>query len=218
MSTFVTAGRIIGRQVMLIASGVATGALVGLAVARVASDKMAPWILGRASGVCAYLLLVALVLFGISLSHPGRAGRGRSAMLRMRAHVVLALLTFAFLVLHVVVLATDKYAGVGWWGAALPMGAHYRPVPVMFGIVGAWLVVLAGASAALAGRLPRRAWWPLHKIAALTFVCVWIHSFFAGSDTPALFAVYVGSGLLVLGAALGRYASRRARPLGEPRP
>lgn len=216
MSTVTTVGRIAGRQALLVASGVATGTFVGFGIARVSGNKMAPWILGRASGVCAYLMLVALVLVGISLSHPGRAARGRSAMSRMRAHVILALATFGFLVMHVVVLATDRFAGVGWWGAVLPMGASYRPVPVTFGIVGAWLAVLAGASAALAGRLPRRAWWPLHKIAGLTFVLVWIHGVLAGSDTPALFAVYLGTGLVVVGATVGRYATRRTWSRNDP--
>lgn len=209
MTSAAATGRAIGRELLVLASSVATGVVVGLVVARMSGDKMAPWILGRASGVCAYVMLVALVLLGLSLSHPRRADRGRSAMTRMRAHIVLALLTIAFLALHIVVLATDRYAGVGWWGAALPMGAQYRPVPVTLGIIGAWLGLLAGLSAALAGRLPRRAWWPLHKIAGLTFVLVWIHGVYAGSDTEVLLWLYLSTGLLVAGAAIGRYATRK---------
>ena len=92
-------------------------------------------------------------------------------------------------------LATDRWAGVGWAGAALPLGASYRPVPVTLGVLGLWLGLLAGLSAALAGRLPRRAWWPLHKIAAVSLALVWTHGVLAGSDTPALLAMYVISGM-----------------------
>jgi hypothetical protein len=208
-------GRALGRELAVLASGAVTGALVGFVVARVTGDRMAPWILGRASGVCAYLLLVALVLLGISLSHPRRADRGRSAMTRMRAHIVLSLLTLALTALHVVVLATDRYAGVGWWGAALPMGAQYRPLPVTLGVVGAWVGLLAGLSAAAAGRLPRRAWWPLHKVAAVSLVLIWLHGVYAGSDTPVLLGMYVATGLLVAGAAVERYATRRPRVLDD---
>ena len=130
--------------VAIAVSGAVTGAFAGLVYTQVRGDRMAPWILGRATGVVAYLLLVGLVLFGITLSHPNRALRGRSATMRMRTHVTLAVLTLAAVALHVVVLATDRYAGVGWAGALLPMNATYRPVGVTFGVLGTWLGLLAG--------------------------------------------------------------------------
>ncbi len=189
----------------------AAGALIGQAVARVRGDRMAPWILGRASGLCAYLLLVALVVFGLVLAHPARARRGGSTPGRIRAHIALALFTFAFTVLHVVVLATDRWAGVGWWGAALPMHASYRPLPVTFGVLGLWTAMLAGLTAAAAGRLPHGLWWPLHKIAGVSLILVWLHGVLAGGDTPALLGLYAGSGALVVGVGVWRYVA--ARPI-----
>lgn len=218
MTSIVSAGRGLGRLLLFVAGAGAVGVSTGWAVHRVSGDRMAPWILGRASGVCAYLMLVALVLLGLSLSHPRRAQRGRSATTRMRAHVLLALLSFGFIALHVISLATDAYAGVGWWGSVVPFGAQYRPLPVSLGVLGLWLGLLTGGSAALAGRLPRRAWWPLHKVAALTFVLVWLHGVFAGSDTRALLGLYAGTGLLVLGAVVDRYSHRRPRVLDEAQP
>jgi predicted ferric reductase len=212
--TAATRSRALGRMGAVLVSGVATGAAVGLAVARVRGDRMAPWILGRATGICAYLVLVGVVLLGLSLSHPRRAERGRSAPTRMRAHVTLSLLALALIALHVVVLATDRYAGVGWSGAVLPMGAQYRPTAVTLGVVGAWIGLLAGLSAAAAGRLPRRLWWPLHKVAAISLVLIWLHGVFAGSDTPALLALYLASGAIVLVAAAHRYLARGRVPLG----
>jgi hypothetical protein len=215
MSSVSVRGRAIGHELLVLISAGITGTIAGLVIARVSGDRMAPWILGRAAGVCAYLLLVALVVLGLTLSHPRRAERGRTAMLRMRAHIVLALLTLALMALHIVVLATDRYAGVGWWGAALPLGAQYRPVPVSLGVIGAWVGVLAGLSAGIAGRLPRRAWWPLHKVAAVSFVLIWLHGVYAGSDTRALFGLYAGTGALVLMVAVGRYTARRPQVLDD---
>jgi hypothetical protein len=207
--TMAVRGRAVGRELLVLISSAVTGIVAGLVIARVHGNKMAPWILGRATGICAYVLLVALVVLGLTLSHPRRAERGRTAMLRMRAHIVLSLLTLALIALHIVVLATDRFAGVGWWGAALPMGAQYRPVSVTFGVVGAWVGLLAGLSAAAAGRLPRRAWWPLHKVAGVSFVLIWLHGVFAGSDTRPMFGMYAGTGALVLVVAVGRYTARR---------
>lgn len=215
MTSLASTGRGVSRLILLLAVGGSVGMSAGWVVHRLAGDRMAPWILGRASGLCAYLMLVGLVLLGLSLSDPNRAQRGRSTTTRMRAHVMLALLTFAFIGLHVASLATDAYAGVGWWGAAVPFGAQYRPLPVALGVLGMWFGLLAGGTGALAGRLPHRAWWPLHKIAGITFVLVWLHGVLAGSDTRPMLALYAGTGLLVIGSAIGRYTGRRPRRLDE---
>jgi hypothetical protein len=193
-----------------ISAGV-TGVLVGTAAGSLSGNRMAPWIVGRAAGLSAYGLLVALVLLGLVLSHPWRSRwRRPSSATRIRVHVVLAVLVLALTVLHVVVLATDRFAGVGWWGAVLPMRASYRPVPVTLGVVGAWAGLLAGVTAALAGHLPARAWWPIHKVAAGSLVLAWLHGVLAGGDTYALRWIYVGTGLVVVLVALSRYAARTA--------
>ena len=80
-------------------------------------------------------------------------------------HVSLSVFALAFIVLHVVVLATDSYAGVGSRGALVPMGSGYRPVPVTLGVIALCAGLLAGLTAALAGRVTGRVWWPIHKVA-----------------------------------------------------
>jgi hypothetical protein len=191
-----------------VSSGVSAW-LVGQAVLGVSGNKQAPWILGRAAGVTSYLLLVALVAMGLVLSHPWRSRITRpSSATRIRAHVSLAVFTLAFIVLHVVVLATDSYAGVGWRGSLVPMGASYRPVPVTLGLIGAYAGLLAGLTAGLAGRLALRIWWPIHKVAAVSLVLVWLHGLLAGSDAAMLRGLYLGTGALVALLALSRYAAR----------
>ncbi len=183
--------------------------LVGRGVVAVAGNQQAPWILGRAAGVTSYLLLVGLVVFGLVLSHPWRTRFARpSTATRIRIHISLAVFTLAFLVLHVVVLATDSYAGVGLRGALLPMGASYRPVPVTLGVIGAYAGLLAGVTAALAGRVSARVWWPIHKVAAGSLVLVWVHGVMSGSDTTPLLALYLVTGAVVVGLAISRYAAR----------
>jgi hypothetical protein len=183
--------------------------LVGRAFSTVAGDRQEPWILGRAAGVTSYVLLVALVAMGLVLSHPWRNRVARpSTATRIRVHVSLAVFTLAFLVLHVLVLATDSYAGVGLRGALLPMGATYRPMPVTLGVIGAYAGLLAGLTAAFAGRVTARVWWPLHKVAALSLAMVWVHAVLAGSDSRPLLVLYLVTGAGVLLLALSRYAAR----------
>ncbi|HET9518569.1 MAG TPA: hypothetical protein VFO77_12675 [Actinoplanes sp.] len=217
-------GRHLAADVVLVTCCGATAAwLVARAVTAVAGDRNAPWILGRASGIAGYLLLVALAGTGLVLSHPWTARwRRPGPIARLRLHAGLAVFTFAFLALHVVVLATDRYAKVGWWGALLPMASEYRPAAVTLGVVGAWCGLLTGLTAALAGRLAGRFWWPLHRLALGCLVLVWLHSVLAGSDTSALRWMYLGSAVALALLAFSRYAATnrgdRLRALAGARP
>ncbi|CAB4954553.1 unannotated protein [freshwater metagenome] len=201
-----------GLVMLVTGSAVVTSWLIGLAVSAVVGDRMAPWILGRAAGITSYLLLVGLVLFGLVLSHPHRARwRRPSVATRIRTHVSLSVFTLVFTVLHIVVLATDKYAGVGWWGSFVPMGSTYRPLPVTLGVIGLYSGLLAGITAALAGRIARRVWWPIHKIAIISLLLVWLHGVLAGIDTPAMLSLYVVTGVAVLVLAVSRYTTSSVR-------
>jgi len=190
-------------------SAVVTSALIGLAVSSVATDRMAPWIIGRAAGITSYLLLLALVILGLLLSHPRRAQWAKpSSATRIRIHVSLSVFTLVFVVLHIVVLATDKYAGVGWWGSFVPMGSSYRPVAVTLGVIGMYAGFAAGLTAALAGRVSHRVWWPIHKVAIIALILVWLHGVLAGIDAPTLFGMYIVTGGAVLLLAISRYVAK----------
>jgi predicted ferric reductase len=190
-------------------SAVVTSALIGLAVSSIATDRMAPWILGRAAGITSYLLLASVVILGLLLSHPRRAQWSRpSSATRIRIHVSLSVFTLVFVVLHIVVLATDKYAGVGWWGSFVPMGSSYRPVAVTLGVIGLYAGLAAGLTAALAGRVSHRVWWPLHKVAIVSLILVWLHGVLAGIDAPTLMGMYVLTGAAVLLLAISRYVAK----------
>ena len=119
--------------------------------------------------------------------------------------------TLVFTVLHIVVLATDKYAGVGWRGTFVPMASTYRPLPVTLGVIALYAGLAAGLTAALAGRISRRAWWPIHKVAIVSLVLVWLHGILAGIDTPAILTMYVLTGGLVVFVAVSRYTTRTVR-------
>ena len=143
-----------------------------------------------APAVCtSYVLLVSLVATGLVLSHPGvrRLARPRP-LTRLRFHVSLAVFTLTFTVLHVVVLATDPWAHVGWRGAMLPMASVYRPVGVTLGVIAVWSGVVTGSDGGAGRSGLGRVWWPIHKGAAVAFLLVWVHGVVAGSDTPAAVA------------------------------
>jgi hypothetical protein len=190
-------------------SAAVTGVLIGSAIGVVEGHRMAPWMIARATGISAYLLLVLLVVLGLLLSHPSRTRVARpSPATRIRLHIVLAALTLALTIAHIVVLATDRFAGVGWRGASLPMQSAYRPAAVTLGVLGAWAGLVVGCTALLAGHLPQRLWWRVHKVAIVALLLVWLHGVLAGGDTAMLRWLYLSTGGLIAVVALSRYAAR----------
>ena len=186
-----------------------SAALVGRTATALAGDPKAPWLLGRAAGITAYLLLVLLTATGLVLAHPAAARlRAPHPVTRLRLHAWLAAFTLAFVVLHVVALATDRYAHVGWAGALLPLASA---VPAAAGDVRrAGPVVGARRGRHRGPRRPRRR--PLVVARApgrgRSLVLVWAHAVLAGSDTGALLALYAVTGAVVAALGVARHTAR----------
>lgn len=195
-----------GTRVMLLSGVTAafSGFLLGLAGIAVARNAMPLWLVARAAGITAYLLLTLVTAMGLVLSHNTRA-RLRPHPSRIRLHLALVVFTLTFTAMHIAVLVLDPYAKVGLLGALLPLGAAYRPVPVTLGLLSLWSGLIAGASAGMAGRGTGRIWLYLHRLAGSGWVLAWAHAVLTGVDTPALAGMYVITGLGVIGLAMWRY-------------
>ena len=196
-------------SVILMAAAASTvcGFLIGLAAVGIAGNAMPLWLVARAAGITAYVLLTVVTLMGMMLSHNTRA-RHRPNPTRIRLHLSLVIFTFVFILLHIAVLAVDPYAKVGLAGALLPMGAANRPVEVTLGLLSLWSALISGTSAAMAGRGAGRFWIYLHRLAGGAWILAWFHGVLTGVDTPALLGMYTLSGVAVIGVALWRYLSR----------
>jgi predicted ferric reductase len=179
-------------------------ALTGWAVGST-STRMLPWVLGRGLGIAAYAALVALTVLGLWLRHPWRLARPvLPPTTHMRLHATLAAATLVLVLGHVVALVLDRFAGVGLVGALVPGHSAYRMVPVALGTLGVYVGLLVGGTAALAGRIVGRSWLPIHRLASLSFVLIWLHGVLAGSDTRALRVMYAATGFAVTFLALSR--------------
>jgi methionine sulfoxide reductase heme-binding subunit len=179
-------------------------------------NKMLPWILGRGLGIACYLALTAMVVLGIWLRHPWRT-RTWSPRLEalLRAHVTLAACTITLLAGHLTAIALDHYAGVGWIGTFVPWHATYRPTAVALGTLALYALVLIAATAALAGSIGRKIWFPIHTVSATVFGLTLVHGLLSGSDGHALRWMYVVTGAVVVAVQVSRWTARygSARPV-----
>ena len=178
---------------------VVTGRIAGAHLLPLLHDRMLPWILGRSLGLASYLALTGMILTGLWLRHPWR-GRFRrpAASTILWSHVALAACTLTLLAGHLTALALDRYAGVGWIGVAVPWASHYRPTPVALGVLALYGVVLVAGTAALAGSIGRRIWFPVHSVAVSVFCATAAHGILAGSDASGLRWLYVATCLMVI--------------------
>ena len=184
------------------------GTLIAERNASLLHNKMLPWILGRGLGTACYLALTAMVVLGIWLRHPWRT-RMWSPRLEelLRAHVTLAACTITLLAGHLTAIALDHYAGVGWIGTFVPWHAAYRPTAVALGTLALYAVVLIAATAALAGAIGRRIWFPIHTVSATVFGLTLMHGLLSGSDSHALRWMYVVTGAAVVAVQVSRWTA-----------
>jgi predicted ferric reductase len=209
-------------------------AVVGLGVVA-ATDQILPptseyqaqmriWLAARATGIVALVLVAALVVLGILLSHPEQT-QWKFAKRIYPWHEALWLFVIAFLAVHVVSLVIDPYAGVGIGGALLPGLSSYRSAPVALGVFALYALLVTALSARFTRLLPTGWWLKLHRLAGAVLALAWAHGVLAGTDTRALAPVYWAIGLAVVGAAAHRYwivrrarAAQRHLPGGLPVP
>jgi sulfoxide reductase heme-binding subunit YedZ len=167
---------------------------------------MTVWLTTRAAGVAALLLLTAATSLGAATSTVGRPPASRFVL--QYVHRVLAALGLAALVLHVLTVIADSYAGVGVSGALVPFTSGYRATAVALGTIATYLMCVVAALGFARGRMassPRaaRIWRGVHASAYAGWAVALLHGFLAGTDSslPWIRLLYLAC-LAVVPAAL----------------
>lgn len=174
--------------------------------------ELRPWIAARALGVTAYLVLGFEVALGLVLSHPRNTSEWRKTRQVLPWHEMATVFTFAFLALHVAILAVDPFAKVGVIGALVPGYAEYRPIAVGIGSVALYAMLFTAVTAKWTRLLPSGWWLKAHRFAAVAFLLAWVHAVLAGTDGSALLPLYLVTGLPILTGVTHRWWTARSRP------
>ena len=174
------------------------------------------WILARASGLTAYVMLTLSVLAGIAVkSRPfGRAVRPAAAT---DTHRTLALLGLGALLVHASALVLDRTVHTPISALFIPFASSYRPLAVALGVLAAELMVLVYASFSLRKWIGAKNWRRLHFTTYVVFLGATLHGLLAGTDSarPGTFALY----LAAVGSVTAATAWRAlvSRPATAPR-
>jgi predicted ferric reductase len=180
-----------------------------------------PWDVARASGVVAWVLLAASVLWGLVITTRVLEGRPRPAWVQ-DLHRFLGGNATIFVVVHVGALMLDTYVGFGLTSVLIPFATTWHPLAVAWGIVAMYVLVAVEVTSLLRARLPKRAWRATHFASLPLFALATIHGLTAGTDAHEWFVLFGAtaisvavSGLIAVRVGNG---PRRAPARGSSRP
>ena len=150
------------------------------------------WLISRASGVVALVLISLSVLLGLSMAAGAlqRKGLKRSVA---GVHETLALTALVAVAVHGLALLGDGWLRPGLRDITVPFAISYRPFFTGLGIIAGYLAVLVGPSFYLRRRIGAARWRKLHRLSLLIWFLAAVHTVGAGSDAtrPWLRAVLV---------------------------
>jgi len=180
----------------------------GMFTISLAEDELLTWHLIRSSGIFAYILLTASMVWGLFLSNhliknwsPGPVS--------LSIHSALSWLGLLLSLFHAVLLMFDDYFTYTLGDVFIPFTGPYRPEWVGFGTLGFWIMLIVTISFMFKKRLGQKTWKRLHYLSYAVYLMVTAHALFAGTDSELLgFRLMVGGGILLVvlltGARIGR--------------
>ncbi len=148
------------------------------------------WLLARASGLTAYVMLTLSVLAGLVLkSRPFRSLKPAAVT---DLHRILAMLGLGALAGHAAALVLDTTVKVSLPALVVPGLIAYRPIWTSVGVLAAELMVLVYASFSMRKRIGTKNWRRLHWATYGLFGMATVHGIAAGTDSsrPWAFALY----------------------------
>lgn len=157
------------------------------------------WIIIRGSGIAAFALLSASMVWGLWVSTK-TFGRAVKAKGLQWLHESLALGAVLATVVHLVALSMDEFVDFTWLDILVPGLATWKPLPVALGVVAFWTVLAVSLSFYVKRWIGQAMWRSIHYLAFGSFVAALTHGVAAGTDTahPIVASLYVAATVAVV--------------------
>jgi len=177
------------------------------------------WIVLRAAGIGAYLMLFLSVAWGL-VATTALFGKRVSRASATTVHQFMSTCGLVLLGIHLGGLLIDAFVPFGPKDLLVPMHTTFKPLPVAFGIAAMYLSVFVVVASWLRKRIGSAWWRRTHVLAVPTFTLSMVHGIFTGTDSarPWMWAVYLATGGIVLFLVIVRGLTAGLRPERAPRP
>lgn len=175
-----------------------------------------PWMVSRASGLVAFVLLSASVIFGLLISTKAADGVvSRPTVFSL--HQFLSVVTLTLLGIHAGSLLFDGFLKLGPAAVLIPFASPYQPLWVGLGVISAWLAAIVTASFWMRARIGQKRWRKLHYASFGAYLLSLVHGVTAGTDTalPVVTWMYLLSFALVA-ALLAYRIGMKGQPAKSP--
>jgi predicted ferric reductase len=157
------------------------------------------WYITRSAGIVAYLLLWFSTVWGLAV--PSKIiSPVLDQSYTFDFHQFISLLSIGFALLHIIVLALDRYLPYSTLQILIPFLSPYRPLWVGIGVISFYLVLLVTITFYLRSRIGMKTFRAIHTFSLLSYLGVTLHGLYAGTDSPLLSMqlLYKGTGLVVI--------------------
>jgi sulfoxide reductase heme-binding subunit YedZ len=175
------------------------------------------WFATRGAGIVSLLLFSAVVVLGILAVMRWQTPTW-PRFLTVGLHRNLALLSLAFLAIHIVTAIVDPFTSLGLIAAAIPFASSYRPFGVGLGVIAVDLLLAILVSSLLRDRIGQRTWRAIHWLAYASWPLAVAHGIESGSDAsmPWMIGLDVACIAFVAVAGAWRLAAGRSNRSALP--
>lgn len=174
------------------------------------------WYVARSSGIVAWALVAASVLWGLFISTHAFRGRLRPNWM-LDLHRFLGGAGVVFVGVHVLALVLDNFVHFGLVSLLVPFASSWHPVAVAWGIVAMYLLLAVEITSLLRRRLSPRLWRMTHALAFPLFALSTIHGLTAGTDRTGPLRIVMASTVgAVVVLAWERLREQRAPKAASP--
>jgi sulfoxide reductase heme-binding subunit YedZ len=180
---------------------------------------MTTWVILRAAGIGAYVMVFLSVAWGL-IATTSLIGSRVSRATATTVHQFCSTTGLALLGVHLGGLLVDSFSPFGVTDLTIPFASAYRPVAVALGIVAMYAMVAVIVLSWLRKRIGTTWWRRSHLLAVPVFAMSLVHGLLAGTDSerPAMWWLYLATGLAVVFLVLVRGLTFGFRPARAPRP
>ena len=174
---------------------------------------MTTWLVLRAAGIGAYLVLFLSVVWGL-VGTASVFGKRVSKVTATNVHHYLGIAMLPLLALHLGGLLIDKFRPFGLLDLFAPLHSTFRPVSVAFGIAAMYLSIVVLLTTWAKRRLGTTWWRRFHLASVPAFTVAMVHGVWTGTDSvqPLVWWMYMVTGAIVLFLVLVRGLTARDRP------
>ncbi len=171
------------------------------------------WILLRAAGIGAYVMLYLSVAWGLA-STTSIVTKHVSKPSSILFHQFVATVGVVLIGVHVALLVIDSFMPFRWVDVLVPMHSTFRPFAVALGVIAMYGAVIVLVTSWLRKPIGTKLWRTIHLLAVPAFTLALAHGVFTGTDTVRswMWGTYAVTGLSVLFLILVRALTYGYRP------